>query len=1279
MKRGARLFTFIALTLLSSFFLSSVVSAQSFDSTIKKMTHAAEQYESGSIDYAQLIVYMGSLSKELASQLGADQTSHDAVLTASQLESALGEPTESTYWVWIEGEEKEKKLDSAIPAWREIIFDGEKLQIYLSAWPSILKESDNEKEVYRIHHDIIFKSKSQKVDLGSEIEKIKSLAGQYSLDPTTSNLEALAEESVNIEQAFNNNPYKNSLKCEANMDELLGSENRRDTQKVIAQEIDFASGDKFEAKLRLEMCDDCQWHWINLNMWIDSRGKFQQFEENRNFDREQYKGYSTEQFKAETEELLSEAKTSLESLDFQTATDKMQQLRVLTEAWNDKANNVWEQFKDQFTVDFEKMTQEEREECSNNYCWLEKDQERRRAEKALSISNYEERKQFYLSLFENYNKKESYSSQEQWEKRLFEQFKEFGEEICSNNIDDNNNQQIDCSESQCSGKVCASETISTVDENGQTVQTTRDLYCIQNTCQAKIETETLGPVCGNNICEADESVSCATDCAICANHEAISCEGTVIFSGADALSCPLAPVCVTEKTSCEQDSDCIDPLCGDSSCVEGSCELIQLTECREAECTDGDEKRLSCTSGEKLVSEVCMQGIWRQTGLTCSISITETQIPEEVEVEIISEDAVGNACTVKSDCGNENDVCSNGICVSIPQIIQEDIIIETPIEEQPQETEDLEQPQSEPEQEIQQEPSVEISEEQQEQSSTITGNAISFFKSLITGFQVEGGESGSSGEGSSGSTGGENSPESGSGNEGGESQGEGSQSEGQQFSPPQNEEETGEREEDRQEREREDREKEDADRRQNECSENCNRMCYDSNVRPFTDKCIREECGEDLECDIASLKISCEEKAKSELDLSSCQTDCSTKCIAGENIWEEQQQEEHKEEKLVFTVGGACRQEKERVDESIWFGGWGADLSDFHRIKEKYYSSGGGDWCEREYNSLLEQRKALENSLNDEFARWFFEDYVASSAEDYEKHISGIFDLYWKDVDLSRQLVERAGCLGKTELPEYKLINFEYKTDYGSIKFWEEIKTAKISDDFEETEIISPYMETYLFPSRDFYISQMKRAMENHQIPGPEGEKSANSPTEEQKQRLIEEEDILEKIRSFNELYGESLVIQFKDYAKNEIVFNVYAKIDETNLIYFEPMPPSENPSQDVLVEFDIEKLLDIIEYSESGRLELESPPWDRKPRTTFIESAVDGVKMYFMFKDMLGSAVTTPESAEKHAAFFTRMFFETVMGGGEEDERIREEIEDSDEIKREERDQFTGEVIAQY
>ena len=179
-----------------------------------------------------------------------------------------------------------------------------------------------------------------------------------------------------------------------------------------------------------------------------------------------------------------------------------------------------------------------------------------------------------------------------------------------------------------------------------------------------------------------------------------------------------------------------------------------------------------------------------------------------------------------------------------------------------------------------------------------------------------------------------------------------------------------------------------------------------------------------------------------------------------------------------------------------------------------------------------------------------------------------------------------------------------------------------------------------------------------------------------EEERNMLKQEILEDIRDFNENFGDSLVVQFKDFSTGEVVFNLYMKINEDDVIYFEPMLPSELPEKDVVIELDVEKFMDIIEYEKSGTLELESPPWDKKPRVSFVKGVTDNVKMYLMFRSLMSSAVVSPEDAEPSAKFFTRIFFERVMGDGEhppDEEKPGEEI---DEDVWEDKESLTGQAI---
>ena len=104
---------------------------------------------------------------------------------------------------------------------------------------------------------------------------------------------------------------------------------------------------------------------------------------------------------------------------------------------------------------------------NENYGWIKQEKERRDMVKNMMKENYEKRKRFYLELFSGYEKKETYYEQTEYEKRLVEEFKEFGEETCNNGKDDNENEKSDCDDEQCGGKICGKEKV-TISEGNET-------------------------------------------------------------------------------------------------------------------------------------------------------------------------------------------------------------------------------------------------------------------------------------------------------------------------------------------------------------------------------------------------------------------------------------------------------------------------------------------------------------------------------------------------------------------------------------------------------------------------------------------------------------------------------------------------------------------------------------------------------------------------------------------------------------------------------------------
>ncbi len=1314
------------------FILFPILSASSVEDEIQKITHYAEEYETGNINYVKLQLYLSSVKQNLNGLLGVSDREDGGLMNEAQIEGVLGEPTEETGWAWIEGQNKEERLEEPAPAWNKIIFDGKKIQIRLEAWPSLFSKkiskierkireleergenleeierlkkelndgSDEGILVYRLHFNVEFKRPQEQLDIQSRISDVQQLAQEFNVNPSQENAETLAKESVNTERAFESYIRQGQEQCTDLMSSIFGSENRRSTEKLIVKEAVFYSGENFDAIARLEMCDDCEWHWININFWIEFRG-FNMQEEQSGFESspDEYKNLEFDDFEEKIRNLIDDYKNAIENKDWKEANKINQKIWALSDAWGQKSNDVWKVIEPIFEAKRQAMTQEQQNEYYSNYGWIKDEQEKRKMVQELAKQNYEKRKTFYESLLSNYDlRKEFYFEQVSFEKRLVEEFKEFGKEICDNNIDDNKNEQIDCSESQCGGKICGKETVEIIESNATGTKTV-DLYCIAGTCQQKEEIiEANQSICGNNICEEGEASNafqngtCLQDCTACQEYPALSCTGRVIFSGTDANGCSLEPICLNETESCTADQDCFQPLCGISSCIENKCQVSALTECRESECIDGKERRVHCDSGEDIIIDICVDGLWSQTNIECEFGggVNETG-------EVAEEEIVGTECIVRSDCGGENDVCSNGRCVTIPQATE---IIDMGEEQNAigQEESGVENTGEQTQEETEQE--ADQNEQAVESGEGVTGNFIfNFFRSLagkITGAFITGltSEDGSS-EGSSSDTSNSGSEETGKTIEAieGSDSGESNRPEPSQ-SPGEWQEQNGDEWEERQRQEDEERDREDderredeRDRRENECQERCDRECYDMEIRPCVEECIFKECGQNFECNADEVKNSCESSCKEEKDTNVCKEECNGKCMKGESTWKEPEREQHKEEKGVFTVGGSCRTAKGKTEGFIWFGGWGDPFQRIQSLKTKYYS-GGGDWCKWDLENLKKQREEFEQGFNQQFIEWFFNSYLANSAEDWESHISGIFELYWRDVDLSREMANRMKCLNIKELPEYTLIGpLKYESSYGSIEFWEEITLGSIDKEGEPVPLITPYMKVWVFPSEEVIKFEMKKAMKEHRMPGPPEEESNQGPGEQEKEFMRQDRDFMENIERLSEKYdGDfSSAFQIADPETNEIVFNAHIKINSDDLMAISPMLPEENSEVDATVKLDFNKLYDIIsiEEKEMSGIHVESPPWAPKRIKPIqkIKEVTSGIKMYFKMKSFINSAEISPSSAEDDVNSILENVMKMMMGGpdGKSPEGEPEEGEEpgEEEISAwESKETLTGNVI---
>ncbi|MCK5449735.1 hypothetical protein KAI32_02620, partial [Candidatus Pacearchaeota archaeon] len=811
--------------------------------------------------------------------------------------------------------------------------------------------------------------------------------------------------------------------------------------------------------------------------------------------------------------------------------------------------------------------------------------------------------------------------------------------------------------------------------------------------------EGVGSVCGNDECEnslGEDSYNCPTDCEwTCGNGFCEPFEGGKCDEDCDSS--------VSDKKDYGEDCS------SDDECM--------YYKCRVGRCSNGNGVGEGCEEDWECESEGCVDGVCSEGG-------------QIIEVE------VGIECEVREDCGGVDDVCSNGKCVTLPkvvEVVEKDVdgleveVVENDEEVVEEVEEDIENSEESIEEIIEESDEKVVSsgddplgpeEDESIDSISITGGTIfNFFEMFligITGSVVDEGEGTVEEEPVSQEddpTGSEEVveeepvsqeddlavPEE---NEG-EVSGDGGSSEGDyvggevcpdEGSPP-------------------------------EVEDNCRyEKVYDDRgcVNGYDVECGEYESGDyemdwdggDWEDDKRDEKREweeerrkrektcpdecknvCEEKLSSErYDVERCAEECVHVCVdAGLEEFEDYFVENHfrKEEKGVFVFGGQCRTAQQKTEGFVYFNGWGEPFDDIQPMKQKYYSGGEADWCKWDLENLKKQREEIEKGFNQEFAVWFFEKYLINSAEDWEQHVSGIFELYWNNVDNQREMAHRMQCIGVDdvgEIMDYNLINISYSSEYGSLEYWEEVRTVKVPGMDEKVTIISPYMKVWIFPSKEFIMYEMQKSMKAHEFPGSPEEKSERGNEEgltaEERAKVKEDNGFMKKIRSVAGKYGGNLGVNvnFVDPATGELVFNVYAQVSEGDILIMKPMLPNESDAEDVRIEIDFDKVYELIDMEERDMrgAEVESPPWDRRPKKVgMVKSFVNEIKMYFKVMGIINSAKVYPESAKRDVRDLFKTFFQMMISmddkGGDRDEGDEKEM---GENPWEEKSVVSGEVV---
>ena len=1089
MKKEVIISSIILLLLLPGVLGSSA--SENLQKGINEAAYHAEQYHKGNENYADYTANINEVENKINSALLQEG---EGKINEKDIQQILGDANIETSW--IPRADDEVKVDAPVAAWTNVpIFDG-KQQVKLELTPTL---SENNEVNYQLSFTTDFVQSRPLIDIKDEISKIENLAKEYALNTQDiQKANQLAETSVNLENLFKDYMAMSpGDSCEETMAELLGSETKTSQVEIIVKEYELSNKDGIRITARLEICEKCNNidYFVNLKTRFEKNGNTLEYYLSMD-NAKTFGGLDTTGIKRAMIDANQIFQELVSSGNYESSYEMMKRIESLNELWAEKTDNSDEKTK---------------------------------------LENFLGRNRFLQSLFDGASVKTSSIEQTSYEKTFIQEFNDNSEEICTNELDDNNDQLIDCSDSLCSGKVCGTETVSITEEN-ITTHEIREKYCTLGQCQFKEIPKAETSECGNNKCEDGENETCSQDCSnesmttdgtmgednaiieetVCAQYPSIECGGDLISSGEDANGCPLEPVCLKNKNSCSTSEDCVQPLCGKSECIQGTCQTTELNQCEEKLCFDGETKSDTCETGESILIERCVSGKWEVTGLKCETSVSG---PKQI-IKTLS-----NECKIASDCKEKGNQCVLGECKALT--IKKEVISD-----------------------------LSPSSFKWVSGTSFTGESIRLTTEVLTGVVPD----------------------------------------------PTNPEVLGEPKDYK---------------------------------RPDS-----EETGSSFLTGVSRIE-------DTQTATSSSKSETSR---ANQNLIQASSNE-----KNIFAVHGYCVKDKNGETPIITFGGDGNKFETISSLQNSYEEDGSESYCKWKFENLLRERVELEKSFNYEFIQKYFEEDLPNFANNWENAHRAIIALHTQNVENQIETAKIMECLGIKRLDNYNLISIDYENElYGTLKYEESIKSVKFTEMSNDVDIISPSIKEFsISPSRNFIKSELIDNMENGIFPGSSkssAERSINKGlTSTELEALRNNQKALNLIKKLSENSPDGNVdVQVKILDGEEVVYNVYVRINENEIAKAQPLTPEKTPNKNFEVTISFDEMYNILRDARK-RTYSQDAPWEEGALSpiSIVNTARDWIDTQLKLRSLIGSIKVTPSGNDNEIKDLFKEFF-YVLGSGE-------------------------------
>jgi len=345
-------------------------------------------------------------------------------------------------------------------------------------------------------------------------------------------------------------------------------------------------------------------------------------------------------------------------------------------------------------------------------------------------------------------------------------------------------------------------------------------------------------------------------------------------------------------------------------------------------------------------------------------------------------------------------------------------------------------------------------------------------------------------------------------------------------------------------------------------------VCGDCEQECHEEEACKEECVEIFNNETNETESVCEEVCSMQEVCSGCEDICRTK----ENCYNKCEDTEHCDVQNSGEIGleVSCRGEKN----NLWLRVHGEEFEYYQGLNE------GGEWgCGSEIQSLVNMRKVLQKDFNQEFAEWYFEEYLI---EDYDRMINGdngfryVLELLTRNEE---QIGQNLHCSETGQWPEgFEKIDITYINENTHVEVWEKY----IPVEHDQTTYYTTLYKYSWMPSRDLLKELINYKLSETDTFGPSAKDVA---------RIKSDVGQMELINSLSKRYGGSFDVKLELRDKEDQVVLKYFQINPDVIVKF---VDSIEGKPDISVKVEYNALYDFINYVsyETEGDKIKGPHW---------------------------------------------------------------------------------------